>query len=81
MAHFAKIEDKIVTEVIVVNNETLGNLEFPESEPIGQEFIKSIGLDGTWKQTSYSAAFRGKFAGIGDTWTGHNFKITETPTE
>jgi hypothetical protein len=74
MAHFAKIENKIVTNVIVVNNEVLDNLEFPESEAVGQEFIASLGLDGTWKQTSYNAKFRGKFAGAGDTWTSHNFK-------
>lgn len=77
MAHFAKIENKLVTEVIVINNETLGDLEFPDSEPVGQEFIASLDIAGTWKQTSYSAAFRNKFAGVGDTWTGQNFKATE----
>jgi hypothetical protein len=77
MAHFAKIENKIVTQVIVVNNEALGNLEFPESEPVGQEFIASLGIEGTWKQTSYNANFRGKYAGIGDTWTGQNFKSSQ----
>ena len=66
MAHFAKIENKIVTTVIYVNNETLGDLKFPASEKIGQEFIASIGLNGTWKQTSYNANFRGKYAAVGD---------------
>ncbi len=68
MAHFAKIENGIVATVIVVNNETLGDLEFPDSEPVGQAFIASIGLDGTWKQTSYNANFRGNYAGIGYTY-------------
>ena len=68
MAHFAKVENNIVTNVIVVNNETLGGLEFPESEPVGQAFIASLGLEGTWKQTSYNANFRGKYAGAGDTY-------------
>ena len=77
MAHFAKIENGIVVEVIVVNNETLGDLDFPESEAVGQEFIASLGLDGTWKQTSYNANFRGKYAGLGDKWTGQNFKAPE----
>lgn len=86
MAHFAKIENKIVTQVIVINNKALGDLEFPDSEAVGQEFIASLGLDGTWKQTSYNANFRGVFAGIGDTWTGQNFKAQPlqqlpTPTE
>ena len=68
MAHFARIENGIVGQVIVVNNETLGDLEFPESEAVGQAFIASLGLDGTWKQTSYNANFRAKYAGAGDTY-------------
>lgn len=68
MAHFAKVENGLVTQVIVVNNETLGNLEFPDSEPVGQEFIASLGLDGKWKQTSYNGNFRGVYAGAGDTY-------------
>ena len=68
MAHFAKIDNGIVGQVIVVSNETLGDLSFPDSEPVGQEFIASIGLSGTWKQTSYNAKFRGKYAGSGDTY-------------
>ena len=72
MAHFAKIDNGIVAQVIVVNNETLGDLEFPESEAAGQEFIASLGLDGTWKQTSYNATFRGKYAGAGDTYDEDN---------
>lgn len=68
MAHFARVENGIVGQVIVVNNETLGDLEFSASEAVGQEFIASLGLDGTWKQTSYNANFRGKYAGAGDTY-------------
>lgn len=67
MAHFARIEDNIVREVIVVNNETLENKEFPESEPTGIAFCKSIyGENTEWLQTSYNANFRGKYAGSGD---------------
>ena len=66
MAHFAKInEENIVQQVIVVNNSDCGGLEFPESESIGQSFINSIGLIGTWKQTSYNSNFRKNYAGIG----------------
>jgi hypothetical protein len=69
MAHFAKIdENKIVQQVIVVTNEDCGNLEFPESESIGQTFINSIGLTGTWKQTSYNSNFRKNYAGIDYTY-------------
>jgi hypothetical protein len=77
MAHFAKIdENNIVQDVIVVNNEDCGNLEFPESEPIGQAFLASCGIEGNWKQTSYNTysnqhstgktPFRGNYASIGD---------------
>lgn len=67
MAHFAKINaDGVVEQVIVVDNKDCGDKEFPESEAIGQAFIKQIGLDGTWKQTSYNGNFRSKYAGIGD---------------
>jgi hypothetical protein len=59
MAHFAKIESGIVTQVVVVDN---------EHENYGQEYLNSLGLDGTWLQTSYNGNTRGKYAGIGDTY-------------
>ena len=65
MAHFAKVENNIVDQVIVVANSDCGGGEFPESEPIGQAFIASIGLAGEWLQTSSHANFRGSYAGIG----------------
>jgi hypothetical protein len=67
MAHFAQIdENNIVQQVIVVNNDTLGNLEFPESEPVGIEFCQSLfGAETLWAQTSYNASFRHNYAGIG----------------
>jgi len=65
MAHFAKIENNIVTEVIVVNNRDVKNLPFPESEPVGQSFIRSIGIEGEWVQTSYNGNFRNHYAGKG----------------
>ena len=68
MAHFARIEDGIVREVIVIGNDDCGGGEFPASEPIGQAFIASIGLSGEWRQTSYNANFRGVYAGIGYTF-------------
>ena len=67
MAHFALVDDtNTVREVIVIGNDDCSGGEFPESEPIGQAFIASIGLTGTWLQTSYHANFRSKYAGIGD---------------
>ena len=66
MAHFARVEDNIVREVIVINNEVLENKPFPESEPIGIAFCKSLyGADTEWLQTSYNSNFRGAYAGSG----------------
>ena len=73
MAHFAEIFDGIVQRVIVVDNADCGGGEFPESEPIGQAFIASLGIHGEWKQTSYNANFRSVYAGIGHTWNGTDF--------
>jgi hypothetical protein len=65
MAHFANVQNNEVGQVIVVSNEDCDNLEFPESEPIGQAFIASLGIAGNWLQTSYNGNFRGKYAGVG----------------
>ena len=77
MAHFALIDDTdTVREVITVGNDDCGGGEFPESEPVGQAFIASIGLTGRWLQTSYNANFRGEYAAIG----GHYDEETDTFT-
>jgi hypothetical protein len=68
LAHFARVEDGVVREVIVVDNKDCGNLDFPESEAVGQAFIRSIGLNGVWRQTSYNNNWRGKYAGQGDSF-------------
>ena len=73
MAHFAKIDNGIVSQVIVVSNADCAGGDFPTSEAAGQAFIASIGLAGEWKQTSYNGNFRGKYAGIGDVWNGSQF--------
>jgi hypothetical protein len=66
MAHFVRMHGKNCREVIVVNNETLENKPFPESESIGIAFCKSLyGADTEWLQTSYNANFRGAYAGSG----------------
>ena len=68
MAHFAKVNNKRVEQVIYVSNADCGSGDFPESEPIGQAFLASLGLGDNWKQTSYNANFRGRYAGIGYTY-------------
>ncbi len=70
MAHFAELDqDNIVLQVIVVGNDSINNLPFPESEPVGIAFCQSLlGPDTRWAQTSYNANFRYNYAGIGYTF-------------
>jgi hypothetical protein len=51
MSHFAKIENNIVTEVIVAEQ------DFINSGLVGDSFL--------WVQTSYNGNFRKNYAGIG----------------
>jgi hypothetical protein len=64
MAHFARIENNIVQQVIVVNNEVLKDENDVEQESIGAQFCADT-FGGEWIQTSYNGNFRGKFAGAG----------------
>lgn len=72
MAHFARVENGVVREVIVVSNDDA------PTEAAGQSFIANLGLKGEWIATSYNSnqienQDRGKFAGIGDIWDGSKF--------
>ena len=69
MAHFAKIKNGIVTNVLVVANSDCGGGDFPTSEPIGQAFLASLGLTGEWRQTSYNNNFRVRYANIGGSFS------------
>jgi len=64
MAHFAKIENGIVRQVIVVNNEVLLDENNVEQESIGAKFCADT-FGGEWVQTSYNGNFRGRYAGVG----------------
>jgi hypothetical protein len=68
MAHFAQVTENVVTEVIVIANSDIDDLPFPESEPVGQAYIASLGIAGEWLQTSYNGNFRGCYAGNGYTY-------------
>jgi len=65
MAHFAEMKENKVLQVIVIANTDCDDLPFPESEPVGQAYIASLGLPGEWLQTSYNGTFRNLYAGIG----------------
>tara|TARA_R110000751_G_scaffold36932_1_gene89821 strand:- start:268 stop:585 length:318 start_codon:yes stop_codon:yes gene_type:complete len=54
MAHFAKLNNNTVTEVIVAEQ------DFINSGLVGDSFL--------WVQTSYNDNFRKNYAGVGDTY-------------
>ena len=83
MAHFCRIEDGIVREIIVVNNEVLLDSNGVEQEALGVAFCQSLfGADTNWVQTSYNGSFRGRFAGAGMTYDPDKNEFTiPTPTE
>jgi hypothetical protein len=71
MAYFAQIENGNIVNIISVSNDVCGEptLSFPDTCAAGRAFIaNTLKLDGTWKQTSFNANFRGKYAGLGDTY-------------
>jgi len=68
MAHFAEIDqDNKVLRVVVVANADTADVNGNEVEQIGKDFCNRL-LGGNWVQTSYNANFRGKYAGMGDTY-------------
>jgi len=72
MASFAELDqDNIVLQVIGISNTVCGEPEvaFPNTEPLGQEFIANVlNIGGLWLQTSYNSNFRKQFAGVGFTY-------------
>jgi len=82
MAHFARLDENntVVAVLVVHNNELASGSEIEVvdgmiqekqilSEAQGIAFCQSLyGADTRWVQTSYNGSFRGKYAGIGDTY-------------
>lgn len=69
MAYFAQLDDSnIVVQVIAISNADAPDPAPDNSEPIGQAFIASLGLQGRWVQTSYNGTFRKNYAGIDYTY-------------
>lgn len=69
MANFAKLdENNVVVEVVIVNNDDISNLPFPESEAVGIAYLNSFLPAANWKQTSRNNNFRVRYAGVGSTF-------------
>ena len=58
-AHAARVENGVVRQVI-----TIPDLDNDDNKIT--EYCNKIGLPGTWVDTSYTGARRGKYAGVGD---------------
>ena len=71
MAHFAQLDDNnIVIDILVVSNDDINNLSFPESEPAGIAFLNNLlQQELKFKQTSYNSNFRKYYAGFGYTYS------------
>jgi hypothetical protein len=66
MAHFARIDEhNKVAEIIVVANEVITDDNGVEQESLGQAFIASLGMEGTWLQCSYNGNHRNGYPGRG----------------
>lgn len=77
MAHFAELDnDNKVIRVVVIDNKDCQDETGNEVESIGIAFCQKL-WGGTWIQTSYNKKFRGKFAGIDDTYDEVNDEFYE----
>ena len=69
MAHFAVLnESNIVTEVVVVNNEVITDVDGVEQEQLGIDFLNELLGERNYLQTSYNHSFRKLYAGKGSTY-------------
>ena len=78
-AHAARIDENgIVREVIVIPRQD-------DTHEAVTAYCNSIGLAGTWLDTSYTGSRRGKYAGIGDKYDAELDEfvspVIETATE
>jgi hypothetical protein len=69
MAHFAKLTEDNVVDVVVVSNSDCLDENGVESESVGIEYCNNLLGTGTWVQTSFNANFRGSFASIGGSYS------------
>lgn len=64
MAHYAKIVNGIVAQVVVIANRDTADAQGVEKEHIGAAYCERL-FGGEWKQTSYNGKIRKNYAGIG----------------
>jgi hypothetical protein len=69
MAYFAQLNDEnIIEQVIAISNDVVPD-PAPDNEQLGIDYIvNTLGLAGTWLQTSYHGKFRYNYAAVGGTY-------------
>jgi hypothetical protein len=67
MRYFAHVQpDLTIDQVICVAEADVGNLPYPESEPLGQAFLHNLyGTNDQWLETSITGEYRGRYARVG----------------
>lgn len=70
MAYFAQLNEmSVVLNILVIDDQHVNSLSFPESEPIGVAYLKNAeGSDTNWVQTCVNGSFRKNYASIGCTY-------------
>jgi hypothetical protein len=70
MAHYAELnENNEVIYVVYMDNEIITDENENEVDELGIQHLHTHhGADRRWVRTSYNGNFRGKYAGIGDTY-------------
>lgn len=81
MAHYAKVQDGIVTLVHVLANPVITDDDGIEVESLGQAFLADMwgGDPLDYVQCSYNATMRGCYPGVGYTWDGTVFAPPPEP--
>jgi hypothetical protein len=69
VAHFARIVDALVQQVVVISNFDVVDAEGIEQEALGVALCEQIVGPGRWLQTSYNGKFRRHYAGLAPSMT------------
>lgn len=83
MAHFARLKNNVVVDVVVINDNNIKDSNGNESEELGIKFCQSLwGDEFEYLQTSYNGKIRKNYAGAGFSYDKERDAfITPKPSE
>jgi hypothetical protein len=73
--------DTRVVNIVVVDSLSTGDVDYPESDQQGREFLESLGVQGGILESSPDGLFRGKPACIGDHYDAELDEFVSPVTE